>query len=238
MHFYFDVQNQLMLKEKAVDCSTCSIDFKCCTYRPFFSNFLVGYADSLHLLKENWFEQWDLFIVGAAPNARYRKKFMSKGGWGFGSDANLLCTFFNTNHRGCEIWPARPSVCRSFFCKSTYAQSGLDYWKKFEDYIWHLEWSLIEDFLFTRGYTIDEVQMIKHYLDHSSDARVKISQLEDFRFKSWDEAQSFYRSAWEHVKSVGEAEANEIVGEFGRNLYHELKRYQVPFAEATCKKST
>lgn len=222
MFYYFEAQKQLQLKEVAVDCDRCHIDLKCCTYRPFFANFLLGYADELGRLKEGWSEEWDLLIVGASPRLDYRKKLKSGAGWGFGTDESLLCTFFNRKVRTCDVWMARPGVCRAFYCKSSFAEKGSLYWKKFEDYIWHLEWCLLEDFLFTQGFVVDEIQQMKDFLDGSAIKKAHVPSLEAFRFKSEKVACHFYRQAWAHASSLAPQYIEEIIGEFGRNLYSEL----------------
>lgn len=229
MAFFFEIHNQLQIKETAVDCNRCHINLKCCTYRPFFSNFLLGYAESLNLLPEDWHCEWDLLVVGASPNVQYRKNFKKIGSWGFGTETQLLCTFFSSQSRSCKVWSARPGVCRAFYCKSSFSEEGSAYWKKFEDFVWHLEWCLLEDFLFTKGFTLDDVALLKRYLDDTVKVKVGLPALNDLRFVSWQEARQFYIESWNYVQQADREHIQDIVGEFGRKMWSELLAEKAKF---------
>lgn len=225
MNYYQELLNQISMRESAVDCNRCSAEWKCCTYRPFIANFLAGNAMLSFDFTPELFSDWDFLITGIAPNMKYRKHFFKKGKWGFGSDATLLCSFYDKKSGGCQIWQSRPAVCRTFFCKSTYHEAGAFYWNKAEEFSWHLEWVLLEDFLYARGWTLADVRLIKGYLDEATVTASGASGRglpPEYRFQDLGEAKAFYSAAREHVLSLAPEYVEQILGEHGRSLYAEL----------------
>lgn len=223
MNSYQQLLTDITARESAVDCNRCAVEWKCCTYRPFIANFLAGHAAELVAtpLTEELFEEWDFLITGIAPNMKYRNLFFKKGKWGFGSDPTLLCSFYEKKTGGCKIWQSRPAVCRTFFCKSTYHEAGTEYWSRAEEFSWLLEWTLLEDFLFTRGWTLDDIKVIKEYLHEDSISGAQALAAE-YRFLSLAEALQFYREARAHVLALSSEYIQEILGPHGRGLYTEL----------------
>jgi Fe-S-cluster containining protein len=221
MSYYQHLLNQISVTESAVDCSRCSIEWKCCTYRPFIANFLVGGFSSSGVLSEHLLKEWDFLIVGLAPNLIYRNQFLKKGKWGFGTESSLLCSFYHKGSGGCRIWSSRPAVCRTFFCKSSYQETGAFYWKSAEEFAWRLEWALLEDFLHVKGWSLEEVSLIKKYLDEKN--VTKSIQLPDgARFQQLAEAAAFYQEASDYVKKLSESEVLELLNPEGVALYQEL----------------
>jgi Fe-S-cluster containining protein len=221
MNYYQVLLNQISVPESAVDCSKCSIEWKCCTYRPFIANFLVGGFASPELLDEKLIQDWDFLIVGLAPNLKYRKLFLKKGKWGFGTEASLLCSFYHKASGGCQIWQSRPAVCRTFFCKSSYPESGASYWKKAEEFTWRLEWVLLEDFLHTKGWSLEEVHLIKKYLDEANVSQ-SIVLPEGAQFRDVDSARNFYQEAASYVAGLSQEEVLDLLAPEGVVLYQEL----------------
>lgn len=219
MSYYQSLLTELSLKEYAVDCAKCTDLFKCCTYKPFIANFLVGHIGEQ--LEEFDLSEWDFTICGIAPNLKYRKQFKGKSGWGFGTDATLLCSFYNKKSGGCSIWKNRPGVCRTFFCKSSYFEEGQAYWKSAEELTWMLEWVLLEDFLFEEGWTVDEVGEVKAYLNESAIEK-KTAYPEGSVFTDRETALEFYSRAARHVESLSTEYIREILGKAG-----EAKKEQV-----------
>jgi Fe-S-cluster containining protein len=221
MNYYQHLLTEISVRETAVDCSRCSLDLKCCTYRPFIANFLVGGFIDSHVFNEELMHEWDFLILGLTPSIQYRKYFAKKGKWGFGTDATLLCTFFQKQTGQCKIWESRPTVCRTFFCKSSYAEAGAYYWKKAEEWTWHLEWSLLEDFLHHKGWTLEEVASAKEYLQDTVVTKSR-TWPEEFFLKDLQQARQFYSEAKRYVDALSESDVMEAVGEKGRQLYQEL----------------
>lgn len=221
MNYYQHLLTQISVRESAVDCSRCSVDLKCCTYRPFIANFLVGGFANSETFNEELMQEWDFLILGLTPNIRYRKYFAKKGKWGFGTDATLLCTFFQKQNGQCKIWENRPTVCRTFFCKSSYAEAGAYYWNKSEEWTWLLEWALLEDFLHHQGWTLEEVARAKEYLQ---DSTVTQNQTwpEEFFLKDLNKARTFYAEAKQYVDGLGESAVMDLLGVKGRQLHQEL----------------
>ncbi len=199
MSYYQRLLTEISLEESAVDCAKCTDLYKCCTYKPFIANFLVGNIGEA--LKDFDLKDWDLTICGIAPSLEYRKRFKGRSGWGFGTDASLLCTFYNKKSGGCNIWQNRPGVCRTFFCKSTYYEDGQMYWKSAEELTWTLEWLLLEDFLYEEGWTLEEVGEVKAYL-HESAVEKKVKIPGSGIFNSLDAAMEFYERSSKHVGSL------------------------------------
>jgi len=221
MSHYHALLKEISVRETAVDCQKCSAEWKCCTYRPFIANFLVGRALENFAFTDELMSEWDFLITGLAPGMKYRRHFFKKGKWGFGTDATLLCSFYEKRSGGCRIWEARPAVCRTFFCKSSYHEAGAYYWNQAEEFSWHLEWTLLEDFLYTKGWTLDDVARIKKYLDEASVAS-QGSLPDEYRFHDVAEAAKFYREAQAHVMALEPSYVDEILGEHGRALYANL----------------
>lgn len=212
MSYYKKLLTEITVKESAVDCAKCSDLYKCCTYRPFIANFLVGeFADSFLNFNLN---DWDFTICGISPSIEYRKQFKGKGQWGFGTDATLLCTFYDKASGGCQIWQSRPGVCRTFFCKSSYFEAGTQFWKNAEDLTWMVEWLLIEDFLYEEGWLKEEIEEAKDYLNEVSiDKRNNANK--EWKFKSAESAAVFYKKATAHVENLPQDYIKTLLGEKG-----------------------
>lgn len=221
MNYYQRLLTDLSVPESAVNCGRCPSEWKCCTYRPFIANFLAGPASKLREFDESLFSEWDFLIAGLAPNMKYRKHFSKKGKWGFGSDMSLLCSFYDKSSGGCQIWSSRAAVCRTFFCKSSYGDQGLSYWKGTEEFSWLLEWTLLEDFLFHKGWTLEDVKTIKTYLHEDTVVHQKPLP-QEYRFQDVPTALAFYDEAAAHVNGMTEEYVKEILGEQGRKWLADL----------------
>lgn len=219
-HYHY-LLTQISVRETAVDCARCHLDFKCCTYRPFIANFLVGGFAKHDFFNEDLKNEWDFLIVGLSPNKKYRKYFAKKGKWGFGTDATLLCTFYQRSTGGCGIWQSRPAVCRTFFCKSSYQEAGVYYWKQAEEFTWQMEWALLEDFLDHKGWRPEDVAHLKKYLEEDSSIATE-SLPKEFLLPDVKTAQAFYTEAKEYVEALSEEHVLDLLGDSGRKIYHEL----------------
>lgn len=221
MNHYQHLLAKIAIKETAVDCGRCELEWKCCTYRPFIANFLVGGFADADFFNQDLQLEWDFLLVGLSPNLKYRKYFSKKGKWGFGTDATLLCSFYQKSSGGCRVWQHRPAVCRTFFCKSSYQESGAYYWKKAEEWTWLVEWTLLEDFLHHKGWSLEEVSQIKHYLQEDQIASQRHLP-EEYFLKSVTEARQFYQEAKLYVDQLSEEDIFELLGERGQQGYQEL----------------
>lgn len=220
MSYYQQLLTEISVSESAVDCNRCVSEWKCCTYRPFIANFLAEAPLNLDAVSDEELRRdWDFLIVGLSPSMDYRKYFLKKGKWGFGSDASLLCTFYDTKSGGCRVWHRRPAVCRTFFCKSTYVE-GLEYWKTAEELTWRLEWVLLEDFLYTKGWTFDDVKEVKAYLEEKATSH-STALPKEYRL-SLEEARVFYTEARDHVEALKPDYVHEILGADGVAIYRDL----------------
>lgn len=212
MSYYKRLLTEISVQESAVNCAKCSDLYKCCTYRPFFANFLAGQiGDKLTSFD---LREWDLTICGISPSLEYRKRFKGKSGWGFGTDATLLCTFYNKGTGGCNVWENRPGVCRTFFCKSSYFEGGQAYWKSAEELTWMTEWILTEDFLIEEGWTPEEIAEVKAYL-HEGAIEKNARCPADAKFDSLEKAIEFYKRAALHVESLSSEYIQELLGKNG-----------------------
>lgn len=219
MSYYEDLLSRLSIPELAVDCARCTDLFKCCTYRPFIANFLAGQIGEQ--LNQFDLHEWDFTICGLSPNLQYRKQFKGKSGWGFGTEESLLCSFYNRGNGGCHIWQNRPGVCRTFFCKSSYFEEGQNYWNKAEELTWFIEWLLVEDFLHEKGWTIDEIQVVKAYL-HENALKKKVHLTEGMLFENKSQANLFYKEAADYVKSLEENYICDLLGKDGSHLLEQV----------------
>ncbi|MCC6138123.1 MAG: YkgJ family cysteine cluster protein [Bdellovibrionaceae bacterium] len=218
MSYYKRLLTEISVTESAVDCGKCSDLYKCCTYKPFIANFLCGEMDEKLLAFD--LSDWDFTICGIAPSLKYRKKFKGRSGWGFGTDATLLCSFYDKKSGGCNVWQSRPGVCRTFFCKSTY-QDGQAYWKSAEELTWMMEWILLEDFLLEEGWLEEEIAGVKAYL-HENAIDKKVICPEGSLFANIKDAMVFYKKATLHVQTLSTDYIQELLGQNGL-----IKREQV-----------
>ena len=221
MNHYQHLLTKIAISETAVDCGRCELTWKCCTYRPFIANFLVGGFAHADFFNDELKNDWDFLLVGLSPNLKYRTYFAKNGKWGFGTDATLLCSFYQKSSGGCRIWQNRPAVCRTFFCKSSYQETGAYYWKTAEEWTWRVEWALLEDFLHHKGWSLEEVEQMKQYLQEDQVGRLK-SLPEEYMLKSVGEAQTFYQEAQMYVEQLSEEDIFALLGSQGQRLYQEL----------------
>lgn len=215
MSYYEQLLEQFSVNENAVNCDKCPSTFKCCTYRPFIANFLAGKVFSEDKFNQDMLNEWDMLIVGLTPSVAYRKFFLKNGKWGFGTEEKMLCSFYEKKTGHCGIWSSRPSVCRTFFCKSSYSDQGMSYWKKTEEFFWRMEWVLLEDFLFEEGWTLEDVALIKKYLDEGY-LKNPFALPNEFRFSDINKAKEFYSRARQHIESLSRNKVMEIMGDEGR----------------------
>lgn len=213
--------DQLSVSESAVNCDKCASDFKCCTYRPFIANYIAGHMIYKYGITAAQLQDWDWLPVGLAPDLSYRKKFQKERGWGFGSNESILCSFYEKSSGRCKVWSARPSVCRTFFCKSTYGEAGMSYWNQAEQYLWGVEWLQLEDFMYEKGWTLEEVKTLKNYLSKDYLAHpFKLPQ--EYKFSDWDMAQTFYLEAYEYINRLEPKVFSELEGKEGQRQFSEL----------------
>lgn len=89
--------------------------FKCCTFQPYIPNFALGkwLAEGGELPNLKFDHSWR--PLGLVPGLAYREMYLKTADEERGAD--LLCAFYDSAHRRCTIWSARPSECSTFFCK-------------------------------------------------------------------------------------------------------------------------
>lgn len=211
MSYYKRLLTEISVHESAVDCGTCSDLYKCCTYKPFIANFLCGEIGDKLLNFD--LSDWEFTICGIAPSLKYRKRFKGSGGWGFGTDATLLCSFYDKRSGGCNVWESRPGVCRTFFCKSTY-EDGQGYWKNAEELTWMVEWLLLEDFLLEEGWLEEDIAEVKAHL-HENALDKKVIYPQESVFTDIPKAITFYKRAAQHVQNLSPEYIQELLGQNG-----------------------
>lgn len=126
-------------------------DLKCCTYHPFFPNYIVGavLADRAvknqsgrTVMERRIQDRQELLPLGVPAPRAYQLSFL-KPKQKFGQKKSLLCPYFNREQNQCGFWIFRGSVCTSFFCASDFPQ-GLEFWDELVKYLGLVEMTVAE----------------------------------------------------------------------------------------------
>lgn len=140
---------------------------KCCTYFPFIPNFSLGglfesTRDSVGLLRlREALARGRVTPLGLFPEPRFEARRIELGEVAFGRSEELLCPFYERVQGHCTIWAARPAVCFSYFCRSTYGDFGVNLRKNIEAYLNLFEWTLAHEVLWRLGFTQDDVRCME-----------------------------------------------------------------------------
>jgi Fe-S-cluster containining protein len=154
-------------------------NLKCCTYFPFIPNFSLGEINQAKIAQA--LDRGVLLPVGLFPSVKHQAFVDQMGSKAFGRKQELLCPFFDSPKNQCSIWETRPAVCTTYFCKSDYGQSGLDFWADVEKYLNHFEWQLACEVIFQMGMTTNEIAYCQGVVSEETEE---------------DERESFLQAAW------------------------------------------
>jgi hypothetical protein len=233
--------HQSRLQEIKADCSNCimarpknkkSIHYdpqlKCCTFEPFVPNFSVGYIlkhpelSGSDVVKDKIKRREYALPIGMVAPIRFQMEFSKRKPGDFGQRKDWLCPYYDQKSEGCGIWPARGSVCTSFYCHSSYGQKGLTFWKEFGDSLHIVEMSLMEEALVELDFSPRQVSDLLGYMNRTSATKPELKSwvLPEKQFKQlWNgydqDIEGFYQKTLNWVESLTESEFYQSIGEVG-----------------------
>lgn len=112
---------------------------RCCTYIPALPNYLVGriladrdprFLRGRHAVAKRLRTGAEVTPVGFGRPAAYALLYTRAQG-GFGHSRALRCPYHQEDG-GCGIWPHRPAVCATWFCKHVRGDVGRTFWRALE----------------------------------------------------------------------------------------------------------
>ncbi len=228
-------------KSSSLDCQACSRsqlswqrssrvkpNLKCCTFQPFVPNFIVGELLNSQKLQSEDLERGRSIPLGLVASSDYVRNFrrLSELPQFFGNEPELLCSHFDVANRQCRIWPARPSVCSTYFCDleaevSSCFNGELSSlgrtvnapfsWARLEKFLFYIEVNLAHHVLLELGFIAEELESNLNFLKQQSLQRVSALALNqnsanDSADRVWyefhDTKASFFIKAAEYVSGM------------------------------------
>jgi Fe-S-cluster containining protein len=134
-------------------------DYRCCTYHPRISNFLLGLGSETEagdraidrllargmLLPEGMYStpgQWIDFLDDQQQDS-------------FGSSNKVLCPMLDEKTGFCDVHAFRNAVCSTFFCFSDHGQTGENFWVQVQTLGSQIELVLAQWSLAKAGFDLD-----------------------------------------------------------------------------------
>lgn len=237
------------LDERKATCDSCAMarpknrakihykpELKCCTFHPFLPNFLVGAIlldDSLkagaEVLREKIRRREYALPIGMVAPVRYQMNFKERLENEFGQREDLLCPYFNKENNNCNVWRYRGVVCTTFFCKSSYGKTGLQFWDRTSDYLSYVEMALMEEALVHLDFSPRQTNHLIEYLnrDKATQAERKTWILPQEKFRDlWNgyhtDIETFYKKTFDIVTKINRKGFQELTGELGKTLEKNL----------------
>jgi Fe-S-cluster containining protein len=120
---------------------------RCCTYKPRMANYLIGRGlwrggRGAKLLMARLAEPAGVTSYGLERTEEEEEAFRGDMLTTFGHDERLLCPFYVGWENSCGIWPDRPGVCRTWFCKHERGHVGRSHWMMLYAALWGVEQAL------------------------------------------------------------------------------------------------
>lgn len=133
---------------------------KCCYYRPFLPNYLVG--GILKSLAGQAVRQIERMIrdrewalpIGLCPPPQFVVEYRRGEMGNLSGLRNHLCPFFDPMLRACSIWDFRDAICAAYFCN--YEGSDEKAWLDWRDRLFLLQSELAAEALLRLGWLPDE----------------------------------------------------------------------------------
>jgi len=106
----------------------------CCTFQPSFPNVLVGRSlrrggPGAARMKARIAERRDMAPWGLYAGKAFDDAY-AQNHHRFGRAVELTCPMWSGETLGCGVWPDRPPVCRTWHCKHTRGDDGMQQWGK------------------------------------------------------------------------------------------------------------
>ncbi|MFN7905498.1 MAG: hypothetical protein ACK5P5_09975 [Pseudobdellovibrionaceae bacterium] len=208
-------------------------NLKCCTFHPFFPNYIVG-AILADQNKKNEFGKTEIkrriqskneiLPLGIAAPRNYQLDFL-KNPSKFGQKENLLCPFFDSKSNQCGFWIYRGSVCTSFFCASDHSW-GFKFWDELVSYLSLVEISLAELALEKMGFSgrdgmlgFDLIDLGK--LEKSDRAKISMTEKKSVQsnafWKTYKTPENFYLECHRQVILMSQKDLDSALGNILQN---------------------
>lgn len=208
-------------------------NLKCCTFFPFLPNYAVGGILALnlpaagivkHKISKNNFS----VPLGIFPDLDYQFRFQNKKAKDFGNKEDLLCPYYLKDSQSCGIWQFRGTVCTTYYCRSDYAERGLNFWDKMNDFLSYLEMALAEECLVMLDFSPRDISNQLQFLNKKEfNLREKTQKTLSVnrQKKIWNgytDPVHFYKMCYEMVSQLKKSQLSEILGEKGGELYEKV----------------
>lgn len=204
-------------------------DLKCCTFEPYLPNYLVGQmllnkSESVGFsrLQKRIDSRHGVLPIGIVAPLRYQVEFNARTLHDFGNRRDWLCSWYDEDLQNCSIWKFRSSVCNSFICKSSYGESGIQFWEQLGVYLNYVEMALMEEALVNLGYSARDLSDFLYYInrDKAKASELKQEAIEAQKYrKLWKDyfgqEREFYIKCYEFVKNLSKGEFREMMGDMG-----------------------
>ncbi|MBW1881093.1 MAG: hypothetical protein JRJ84_22295 [Deltaproteobacteria bacterium] len=120
---------------------------RCCTYKPRLSNYLIGRAlwrggRGAQLLMTRLSNPPGVTRYGIEPTEEEDEAYQADMLGIFGHDERMVCPFYMGGENSCGIWPDRPGVCRTWFCRHERGEVGRSHWMMLHRALWGVEQGL------------------------------------------------------------------------------------------------
>ena len=134
-------------------------DYRCCTYHPRISNFLLGLAcetESGRIAVDELLQRGMLLPEGMHSSPRQLLDFAEDAqNDRFGKSQKVLCPLLDSASGYCRIHAFRNSVCSSYFCHKDHGSTGDLFWDHLQTLGAQLEMRLAQWALQEIGFDLD-----------------------------------------------------------------------------------
>jgi hypothetical protein len=215
-----------------------SFDYKCCTYYPNLSNYMIGaiLSDTDAALKtgRDLIRKKIKKRIGVTPHGIHMPKKLKLlydygGSDFFGRSRTLICPYYSRKNENCTIWPYRNAVCCTWFCKHESGRDGQKFWLALRNYIQNTEETLSYYALHFMGWDPGKIMLTK-----SSDKSLDVPDIDERPpdKKTYDtmwgdrvgREEDFYKEAYRIIAAVTPKVYQQLGGISQKVLLKEFKK--------------
>lgn len=234
-------ENCIMAKPAKKETTTYQANLKCCTFHPFFPNFLIGASlldeklETAHQVIRDKIKRREYSLpIGMPAPVRYQIEFNKKTKTDFGNRADWLCPFYLKDENRCGNWQNRGVVCTTFFCKSSYEKKGQQFWHAMSDYLSYVEMATMEETLNYLDFSPRQVSHLLGYLKRETGSSQELRSWvlpEPTAIKLWNgyyhEQEQFFIKSYQLAANLNRKTFSQLLGPLGQTLQKQvLEHYQ------------